>query len=93
MEHRDADTGLVHNVSSSGELMPVRNLGIHNQYRHLSDDALIAATRFVHARAHDAPKCIAGDKGGEHISGNAYARWADEWMCLAAECERRGLED
>lgn len=63
----------------------------HGLFDHLNDEALLEAAREMRQRSHDAPKCIAGAAGGEHISGDAFARWSAEWARMEAELDRRGV--
>lgn len=68
---------------------------------HLTDDELLARTKAAHQAAHDAPlaEIYEVNKGGKptgvkHIS-NHVTGWADrsrEWMDLANEVDRRGLQ-
>lgn len=93
-------------VTESDEITPDQMAWLQEQAaerrgkweRHgMPDDELLKRTAEAMDKAHKAPKSIPGEMG-EIIDGNsctgasdAWSRFSNEWMALAAEVDRRGL--
>ena len=70
-------------------------MNIHDLFRYLNDAELTQKRDHALDMARDAPKNIFRNADGSASLGNscAWSDWSNEWMRLAAECDRRGITE
>jgi len=58
-------------------------------YQSFTDEQLRETADRVRARSHNAPKCLSGPDNAPTVNGDAWSRFAAEWMDIRAELLRR----